>query len=771
VFHGNQKLLEYDFELKPGADPDQIGIAFEGVKRVIIDAQGNLELAGAYGKMKQHKPKVWQTGPHGPRELNGRYVLSGASEVRFKVDSYDRHETLVIDPVIEYSTYFGSDRDDRAQAVATDSTGAAYIAGSTATGGVSWGFVSKLNPGGTAVVYTVFIGDGTCNAALRGIAVDSGNNAIVTGYYTMKDAAGACSAKQVLGAKLNAAGNAFVYELAWGGTQDYGNAVAVDNTGNAYFTGSTSGGFPTTAGVIFSSGGAAGDAFLTKLNSTGGVVYSTYLGGALKDEGLALRVDTGGNAYIAGFTSSPNFPITANAVQAVMPNSTATGFVTEVNSTGTQVLYSTFLGGNTADRANGIALDVQGKIHIAGTTTSTNFPTTANAWDRMCGTDGACNPSNDGTAHNAEDAFYSKIDPSKVGTDGLLYSTYLGGSSSDFGDAIALDKNGRAWITGVTGPTGDFPTVQPTQVASGGSYDGFIAQIDPANSGPASLVFSTYLGGSFYDEGTGAAVDALGAVYIVGYTGSANFPVSNAAQPATAGGNEGFVVKFAAAPAALASITLNPATVTGGANSTGTVTLTAASPAGGSVVTLASSNTNAATVPASVTVASGATQGTFTITSKLVAVGTVAIVSATYDGVSKSIGLVVNAPLASITLNPVVLTGGAGSTGTVTLTSPAPAGGAVVTLTSSNSNAATVPASVIVVAGATAANFAVTTTPVTAVTSVNITAAYNGSSKIVTLTVNPSLASVALNPAAVTGGANSTATVTLGVVAPAGGQS
>jgi len=214
VFHGNQKHIEYDFVLKPGANPERIRIAFEGVERILIDAQGDLELRAAHGTMKQHKPKIWQLGAHGRREVLGRYVLSGAAEVRFEVDPYDPHETLIIDPVIEYSTYFGSTRDDRAQAIATDSTGAAYIAGSTATGGVSWGFVSKLNPGGTAVVYTIFFGDGTCNAAARGIAVDSGKNAIVTGYYTQADLAGACTVKKVLGAKINPAVDAFVYALA-----------------------------------------------------------------------------------------------------------------------------------------------------------------------------------------------------------------------------------------------------------------------------------------------------------------------------------------------------------------------------------------------------------------------------------------------------------------------------------------------------------------------------------------------------------------------------
>jgi hypothetical protein len=349
VFHGNQKLLEYDFVLSPDANPDQIRVAFEGADHLAIDAQGNLELLTAQGTITQLRPKIWQTGRHGRREVVGRYVLSGPAEVRFQIDAYDRHNSLIIDPVIDYSSYFGSSSDDRVQSIAADSTGAAYIAGSTVSGGITWGFVSKINPGGTAVVYTAYLGSGVCDAAARGIAVDTGNNAIVTGYYTQTDVSGACTLKRVYGAKIDPAGASAVYQLVWGGNQDYGNAVTVDRSGNAYFTGSTHGSLSTTAGVIFPSGGSGGDAFITKLGPTGALIYSTYLGGSLTDEGLAITVDSNGNAYAGGSTGSSNFPTTANAVQATIPNSTVTGFVTEVNTTATQILYSTFLGGNTGE--------------------------------------------------------------------------------------------------------------------------------------------------------------------------------------------------------------------------------------------------------------------------------------------------------------------------------------------------------------------------------------------------------------------------------------
>src|SRR6185436_10797865 len=163
--------------------------------------------------------------------------------------------------------------------------------------------------------------------------------------------------QQVLGAKINPAGDGFVYQLVWGGSHDYGNAVAVDATGNAYFTGYTSGNLYTTTGVVFPSAAGAGDAFITKLDPMGTPAYSTYLGGGSTDEGLAIAVDSAGSAYVSGATASANFPKTANAIQSTVPNSTAAGFVTQVNGTATQILYSTFLGGNTREGIYGIALD------------------------------------------------------------------------------------------------------------------------------------------------------------------------------------------------------------------------------------------------------------------------------------------------------------------------------------------------------------------------------------------------------------------------------
>jgi hypothetical protein len=340
--------------------------------------------------------------------------------------------------------------------------------------------VSKVNPAGTAVVYTVYFGSGVCDAAARGIAVDSLNNAIVTGFYVQQDTAGACNVKQVYGAKINPAGNAFVYQVVWGGGQDYGNAVGLDSAGNAYFTGATHGDFPTTAGVIFPSGWLAADAFVTKVSPTGVLIYSTYLGGSLSDEGLALAVDTNGNAYVAGATSSPDFPATAGAVQTTMPNLNEAGFVTKVNSTATQVLYSTFLGGGSRERVDGMAVDGQGRIHVTGNNRLDRLPDNGErvgshvrrGWHLQCR---GCVLFED-----------RPVEGGRCRTDVLDSSgrrlSRLRRSHRDRQERPRLDRRAHR-------VAGDFPGVLATQGTFGGNYDAFVALIDPALSGAASLRF------------------------------------------------------------------------------------------------------------------------------------------------------------------------------------------------------------------------------------------------------------------------------------------
>jgi len=315
-----------------------------------------------------------------------------------------------------------------------------------------------------------------------------------------------------------------VYSTFLGGSgTDQVNAVAVDGAGNAYVAGlTTSLNFPTVVGSYRTTSVGGRDAFVTKLSPTGALVYSTYIGGAGLDEGNGIDLDASGNAYLTGVTASTNFP-TLNAFQSVAGGADDV-FVTKLNAAGSAILYSTYLGGSDDDEGLGITVDGANSAYVTGTTFSSNFDT-LNAYQ---------------PALVDFDAFVTKL--SATGS-ALTYSTYLGGTALDEGFAIAVDGAGSAYVTGSTFAT-DFPTANAFRPASGGGRDGFVTKLSAAG---AALSYSTYLGGSGSDYGSGVAVDASGNAYVAGLTASTNFPTASALQPANAGSDDAFVTKLSAA--------------------------------------------------------------------------------------------------------------------------------------------------------------------------------------------------------------------------------
>ncbi len=328
-----------------------------------------------------------------------------------------------------------------------------------------------------------------------------------------------------------------IYSTYLGGTKtDKASAIAVDSAGNAYVTGSTtSTDFPTTSGVLQqtflgNTASFAQEVFVTKLNLTGSaLVYSTFLGGTASgpsENGAGIAVDASGNAFITGTTAASDFPVTpGTAFQSTLPNTSGTAFLTELNPTGSALVYSSYFGGSGFDAGQGIALDASGIAYVTGNTTSINFPITpASAFQTT---------NKSATAGNA---FISKIDITKTGIGSLVYSTYLGGGIGDSGTAIAVDSSAKVYVTGFTSST-DFPIpsgVNTFQTALKGSTNAFVVRLDTTVS--ASLLYSTYLGGSGTgtqngspDEGHGIAVDPNFNVYVVGTTGSTDFPVTSGA--------------------------------------------------------------------------------------------------------------------------------------------------------------------------------------------------------------------------------------------------
>lgn len=315
-----------------------------------------------------------------------------------------------------------------------------------------------------------------------------------------------------------------------GSNEDIGYAIAVDSNGSALVTGTTaSTNFPT-ASPFQAVGGGDSDAFVAELNAAGtALVYSTHLGGSGFDKGAGIAVDASGNAYVTGYTSSPNFPTTTGALQTTYGGN-GDAFVTKLNPAGSALVYSTYLGGSDPDFGQEVALDASGSAFVTGSTQSANFPTA-----------GPLQSSNGGVS----DAFVTKLN---AAGSGLVYSTYLGGNAADYGQGIAVDSSGNAYVTGYT-YSSNFPTVNPLQAAGGGDSDAFVAKLSAAGS---ALVYSTYLGGSAFDKGLGIAVDSTGSAYVTGSTASTNFPTTAGAFQTTYGGNgDAFAAKVNAAGAAL----------------------------------------------------------------------------------------------------------------------------------------------------------------------------------------------------------------------------
>jgi hypothetical protein len=527
LYYGNQRQLEYDFVIAPGADPTQIELSFDGAERLRVDADGNLLVSIPEGEIVEHTPVIYQDLDGMRRRVAGGYELKSRHTVAFKLAAYDSRKRLTIDPSLAYSTYLHGSTGDNGNAIAVDSSGNAYVTGITnssdfpttpgalqpTSGGGA--FVSKLNKRGTALVYSTYLGgSGGGGADGEGIAVDSSGNAYVTGSTHSSDfptTAGALQSTSGGGfdafvSKLNSTGTALVYSTYLGGSiDDYGFGIAVDSSGNAYVTGYTDSiNFPTTAGALQTTyGGGYADVFISKLNSVGtALVYSTYLGGKGGDVGDGIAVDSSGHAYVTGYTVSINFPSTPGAFETITGGLTT--FVSKLNSGGTALVYSTGLGGDSS--GSGIAVDSSGNTFVTGDTSWPYFPTTPGAFQTtLAGTD---------------NAFVSKLN---AGGSALLYSTYLGGNQIDSGQGIAVDSSGNAYVIGYT-TSSNFPTTADAfQTTLGLCQKAFVSKL---NSGGTSLLYSTYLGGSGGEFGLGIAVDPPGNAYVTGYTQSTDFPTT-----------------------------------------------------------------------------------------------------------------------------------------------------------------------------------------------------------------------------------------------------
>lgn len=531
IYKDKNGEIEVDWIVAPGANPKKIGQVFGGASRLRLADNGDLLIQVGTATVREHKPRIYQRSNGNVVRINGHYVLRGNHEVGIDVGRYDVSKALVIDPVISYATYLGgSAGSNTASAVSLDPQGNTYLTGST----------TALDfPGTHSSFVPVFVG-------------------MPAVYVTKIDANGA-----------------LVFTTFFGGSdQNDGNAIAVDASSSIYVAGTTRAtNFPVTQGAFQSTkpgGNWIDSAFVAKLSADGSaLVYATYLGGSRYVasstngvEGNGIAVDAQGNAYVVGTAQTSDFPTTPGAYQTQKGSSGDTlgnVFVSKLNSTGTALVYSIFLGGSGTfsggtgdDEGAGTVVDAIGNAYVTGTARSSNFPTTPGSYQTTRG----------GWA----DAFVAILDPAGAT---LRYSTLLGGSQSlstnggaqpntdigvDEGKALTVDSSGNIYVVGLTNAS-DFPTVNPFQpslasldvLMTQGSQtyrasNAFVAKINPTLSGSGALVYATYLGGDGctglgtmscsanyqalqQDVAHAVAVDGSGNAYVAGTTWSWTFPL------------------------------------------------------------------------------------------------------------------------------------------------------------------------------------------------------------------------------------------------------
>ncbi|HEX6713371.1 MAG TPA: SBBP repeat-containing protein [Thermoleophilaceae bacterium] len=569
AYHGRGGRLEYDFHVAPGADPAQIAMRIRGGRSLRLDKRGDLVIRTTAGPLRQLKPIAFQ----GHKRVAAHFAIDG-DKVGFELGAYDSRKPLVIDPELAYSSYLGGTGDEYSAGMAVDGAGSIYIATSTdsadfpASGSLHGfdGTLTKISADGKTRLYSTYFG-GSGTDSPYGVAVDSQGNAFLGGVTQSGDLPGRTGGQQAsppgngdgFVAKFDASGALVQSTYLGGSAYDVLMAIAVDSSGNPYVTGETySTNFPTTPGTPMqgakgSNDNVLSDGFITKLTPTlTGRSYSTYLGGQYDDYGKAIAIGSDGTAYVTGYTTSPNFPLTnaddtliwSDPDHAMPVPPPADAFITRLSANGSSRVYSTYLGGNGFDQGNAIAVDGSGNALMTGDSSSNggadNFPGGGFPYAGPAGPNG-------GNA-GGTDALIAKLSP----TGSRLFAWWYGGSQGDSGMATAFDQQGNAYFGGRTASS-NLPTsngVPQSQIANAATEDGWVMKLDTHDA----LTYGTYLGGSGYDAVTGMSVDSRGSAYLVGDTTSNNFPVdASPMQIDNAGGADAWFAKLVISRASITS--------------------------------------------------------------------------------------------------------------------------------------------------------------------------------------------------------------------------
>jgi uncharacterized protein (TIGR03437 family) len=547
VYYGNSRRIEYDFVVAPGADPSRIALRFPGSARVSISPAGDLVVSTNAGDIVHRKPVIYQELAGVRQWVAGVYDLAADGAVRFAISGYDRTAPLVIDPVLQFSTYFGGRFQDAGTGIVTDRNGNVYVTGKASSSDfpVSTGayqnrvaggndiFIVKLNATGTTVFYSTLVG-GTGEEFPGRPAVDFAGNLYMAGTTNSSNFPTTPGAYKVFPIGEPAGLDGFVFKLNDSGTDlayctriggrdiDHANAIAVDTSGNAYVTGDTySADFPITSEDVFQDEmKGAVDVFVTKINPRGnGLIWSTFLGGdndsfiIAQESGKAIAVNRAGQVFVAGETTLRDFPVRGNAQAEHVGQFDI--FVTAFQSNGEGLLWSTFLGGEDIENFGAMYLDpTSANIYIAGDTKSRRYPVSPQAYQTFFG------PGD----QNDREGFLTRLN----GSGQLVYSTFFGGNRDDRVAGVVGDAEGRATIFGTTSSTNLPTTLEALQAnlnvgASGAPFDTFVASF---NSAGTQLTYSTYLGGRRNETAGAMTVDAQGNLFITGHTDSVDFPTT-----------------------------------------------------------------------------------------------------------------------------------------------------------------------------------------------------------------------------------------------------
>ncbi len=545
IYGGSGRQIKSDFIVAPGADPGLIRMRYTGAKSIRLDRDGSLVVSTAQGLLRESAPDLYQWIGGNRVVVDGRFQILPGGELGFAVGPYDPSTALWIDPAVSYSTYIGGSRVENATSTAVDSSSNLYVAGWTESvnfptasairgfGGFVDAFVMKMNSLGTGLMYATFLG-GSGDDRAYGIDIDPSGNAYVVGYTTSANFPIASAVQSAIGGardafvvKLNAAGSAIVYSTYLGGSgNDIANGVSVDPYGQPYVAGETDSiNFPTHFPFQASKSGLR-DAFTFKLNMSGALSFSTYIGGNGDDRATAIAVSpTSLTPYITGCTQSTNFPLKNPSQPSNAGGQDA--FVVRFNSDANKLVYSTYLGGSLGTSSSpecgyAVALDSYHNAYVTGVTPSTNFPIVA--------------PFQSTPGGGSRDGFYTKLS-----NDGArLNSSYLGGRGIDVGTSIRVDSSRRAYIAGYTSSNNLYVTAGVQNSLAGG-YDAFFVRVEVNG---LTLGIGSYLGGTDTDIPLGIAYHPNGDLYLVGITNSLTFPKQAALQTEFGGGVDAFVTKI-----------------------------------------------------------------------------------------------------------------------------------------------------------------------------------------------------------------------------------